>query len=88
MPGDLTGSVYDAWINESTVRDQDMGHKLLDKYQINKSYTCSYLASDPNFVKWGYDDPEPWLIMMIVSWSIVGLFLCALGFSWFFAKDE
>ncbi len=76
-----------SWINDSPFKNQTEAEAKMQTHKTLSKATCTYDSKDPNFVTWGYDDPEPWLIAMIVSWCIVGLFVCALGFGWFFQRE-
>jgi len=77
-----------AWITDSSFRDKTVALGRLKTYVPAKKYKCSYDASDVANVTWGHDDPEPWMITMIVAWCVIGLFLCAMGFGWFFSKSR
>lgn len=76
-----------SWINDSPYLSQVTAERMMAKHPVSSSAVCTYDSSDPNHVVWGYDDPQPWLIAMIVAWCVVGLFVCVLGFGWFFARE-
>lgn len=77
-----------AWIIDSPFATKQAAEVKMKEHAVGTKAVCNYHSSDPNYVQWGYDDPEPWLIAMIVSWCVVGLFLCVLGFGWFFSTGD
>jgi hypothetical protein len=55
-------------------------------YIKDRSYPCSYDARNPYHVWWGSKSSDGWLITMIIAWGIIALFLCGIGFGYFFSK--
>jgi len=80
-----TSKVQSYAIDPPVIKASDAQTKL-QKYAAGKAYKCSYSADQPLRVWWGHQSTDTWLITMIVSWGVVGMFLCALGFGWFFSK--
>jgi hypothetical protein len=77
-----------AFVTDSTFRDRGVALRRLEEFKAPHTYKCTYDSSDVANVRWGYDDPEPWMITMIVAWGVIALFLCAMGFGWFFSKSN
>lgn len=77
-----------AWVNDPTMKTKQTALVRLNNYPINSKFLCSYDVVDANHVRWGYNDPQPWMVTMLAAWSVVGIFLCAAGFGIFFVPPR